>query len=245
VADRFDVRYELRHTFVSVVSDQLGDLAKVADLVGHADTRTTEGYRHAVRDTLPHAISAWDSLLEQYGDVDESFPAGKTFATWDPAASSIPAATQQALWELEWLERREHLYVSGRAGTGKSHFVEALGHRAIEQGHDVAWTTLKQLGARVRHQGTDRSITQAVDDFRADLVVIDGIGPLPTSSDATEAFARLIRRGHEGCSLAITSRVDPTNLDQLMRGLKPGDVDQFVQNAHILRIDSEGDHQAA
>jgi integrase len=56
--------YELRHTFVSVVSDQLGDLTKVADLAGHADTKTTEGYRHAVRETLPHAINAWDSLLK-------------------------------------------------------------------------------------------------------------------------------------------------------------------------------------
>jgi site-specific recombinase XerD len=64
--------YELRHTFVSVVSDQLGDLAKVADLAGHADTKTTEGYRHAVRETLPHAISAWNSLLKPDDRDDQS-----------------------------------------------------------------------------------------------------------------------------------------------------------------------------
>ena len=56
--------YELRHSFVSLVSDQLDDLVKVADLAGHVDTRTTEGYRHSVRQSLPHAIGAWDSLLE-------------------------------------------------------------------------------------------------------------------------------------------------------------------------------------
>jgi integrase len=55
--------YELRHSFVSLVSDQLGDLTKVADLAGHADTKTTEGYRHAVRTSLPHAVDAWDRLL--------------------------------------------------------------------------------------------------------------------------------------------------------------------------------------
>lgn len=33
--------YELRHSFVSLVADQLEDLVKVADLVGHVDTRTT------------------------------------------------------------------------------------------------------------------------------------------------------------------------------------------------------------
>ncbi len=63
--------YELRHSFVSLVSDQLDDLVKVADLAGHVDTRTTEGYRHAVRPSLPHAVEAWDQLLESAAREDE------------------------------------------------------------------------------------------------------------------------------------------------------------------------------
>jgi len=57
--------YELRHSFVSLVADQLDDLVKVADLAGHVDSRTTEGYRIAVRASLPHVIDAWDRLLAQ------------------------------------------------------------------------------------------------------------------------------------------------------------------------------------
>jgi integrase len=56
--------YELRHSFVSLVADQLDDLVKVADLAGHVNTKTTQGYRHPVRPSLPHAIEAWDRLLE-------------------------------------------------------------------------------------------------------------------------------------------------------------------------------------
>jgi len=63
--------YELRHSFVSLVADQLDDLVKVADLAGHVDTRTTQGYRHAVRPSLPHAIEAWDRLLAK-GDRSEA-----------------------------------------------------------------------------------------------------------------------------------------------------------------------------
>lgn len=37
--------YELRHSFVSLLADQLDDLTKVADLAGHTDPRTTQGYR--------------------------------------------------------------------------------------------------------------------------------------------------------------------------------------------------------
>ena len=53
----------LRHSFVSLVADQLDDLVKVADLAGHVDTRTTDGYRHPVRPSIPHAIEAWERLL--------------------------------------------------------------------------------------------------------------------------------------------------------------------------------------
>ena len=59
--------YEMRHSFVSLVSEHLDDLVKVADLVGHVDTRTTQGYRHRVRPSLPHAVEAWDRLLGSVG----------------------------------------------------------------------------------------------------------------------------------------------------------------------------------
>jgi hypothetical protein len=49
------------------VADQLDDLVKVADLAGHVNTKTTQGYRHPVRPSLPHAIEAWDRLLERGG----------------------------------------------------------------------------------------------------------------------------------------------------------------------------------
>lgn len=61
--------YELRHSFVSLVADQLDDLVKVADLAGHVDTRTTQAYRHPVRPSLPHAVEAWDRLLGSHQDA--------------------------------------------------------------------------------------------------------------------------------------------------------------------------------
>ena len=57
----------------------------------------------------------------------------------------IPAATQQALRTLEWIDRAEVLVVCGPTGTGKSHFIEALGHLAIDKGRTVAWHTPETL----------------------------------------------------------------------------------------------------
>lgn len=64
--------YEPRHSFVSLMADQLDDLVKVGDLAGHVDTRTTEGYRHQVRASLHHAIDAWNKLLERDSEAAES-----------------------------------------------------------------------------------------------------------------------------------------------------------------------------
>ena len=55
------------------------------------------------------------------------FPTGKTFDGWDETVSSIPAPTQRALRTLEWIDRHENVVVCGPSGTGKSHFLEALG----------------------------------------------------------------------------------------------------------------------
>ncbi|MCB0913903.1 MAG: ATP-binding protein, partial [Propionibacteriaceae bacterium] len=70
------------------------------------------------------------------------FPTGKTFDAWDETISSIPAPTQRALRTLEWLERHENVVVCGPSGTGKSHFLEALGHAAIDHGAHVSWFSL-------------------------------------------------------------------------------------------------------
>jgi DNA replication protein DnaC len=101
-------------------------------------------------------------------------PAGKTFDAWEPAASAIPKPTQQALQTLEWVDRAEVLCVCGPSGTGKSHFIEALGHHAIDRGKSVAWHTLDTLAALLRRHRADDSIHKAISKLiRSDLILID------------------------------------------------------------------------
>ena len=113
------------------------------------------------------------------------FPAGKTFSVWDPARSPIPLPTQEALRSLEWVTRRENLVVCGPSGTGKSHFCEALGQHAIENGLIVVWYSIEDLGVLIRRHRIDDTITRAFTPIlRADLVIVDDIGLLPISPDA-------------------------------------------------------------
>jgi len=111
------------------------------------------------------------------------FPTGKTFDAWDEALSSIPAPTQRALRTLEWVGRRENVVVRGPSGTGKSHFLEALGHAAIDHGAHVSWFSLEALSGIVRRHRADDSTARAIKRvMRADVIVIDDIGLLPVTT---------------------------------------------------------------
>jgi DNA replication protein DnaC len=59
-------------------------------------------------------------------------PGHKTLEGFDPATSELPRATFEFLRALEWLERKDNLCLAGPAGTGKSHFSEALCRAACE-----------------------------------------------------------------------------------------------------------------
>jgi IstB-like ATP binding protein len=107
--------------------------------------------------------AAWTDAEQVAGGVRPAHAAvaGKTFGDWDEAASSIPRATQDALKTLEWISNKETLCICGPSGTGKSHFCEALGQAAVEEGLTVARFTIEDLGALMRRHRVDDSIAGA------------------------------------------------------------------------------------
>jgi len=169
------------------------------------------------------------------------FPTGKTFDAWQPAASSIPAPTQQALRTLEWVSRRENLVVCGPSGTGKTFFLEALGQHAVEQGLRVAWFTLEDLGQLLRRHRADDTVTKAIARIlRADVIVVDDIGLLPVSHDAAEGLYRLVDAAYEKRSVAVSSNLHPAGFDELMpKTLATATVDRLLHHAHVCQTSGD------
>ncbi len=163
------------------------------------------------------------------------FPTGKTFEVWDPALSSIPLPTQAALRTLEWVGRRENLVVCGPSGTGKTMFLEALGHSVVESGRKVAWFSLEILGVLVRRHRADDTVTRALGRIlRADLVVVDDIGLLPVAADAAEGLYRIVDAAYEKRSIALSSNLHPSGFDEIMpKTLAGATVDRLLHHAHL------------
>jgi DNA replication protein DnaC len=129
-------------------------------------------------------------------------PAGKTLQSRRETDPSIPLGTQTGLATLEWIGRAENLAIAA-SGTGKSHIIEAIAHRAIDAEMRVAWFTLVPLTATVGRAAVDGTVSKTIARIiRAELIVVDDIGMLPAGQAAGEAFYRLIDapwlRGHPG-----------------------------------------------
>jgi DNA replication protein DnaC len=169
------------------------------------------------------------------------FPTGKTFHTWQPELSSIPAPTQQALRTLEWIGRRENLVVCGPSGTGKTFLLEALGQQAVETGLHVAWFTLEQLGVLLRRHRADDTVSKAFARIlRADLIVVDDIGLLPVAADAAEGLYRLVDAAYEKRSIAVSSNLHPAGFDELMpKTLATATVDRLLHHAHVCQTSGD------
>ena len=164
------------------------------------------------------------------------FPTGKTFDAWDETTSSIPAPTQRALRTLEWADRHENIVICGPSGTGKSHFLEALGHAAIDAGAHVSWFSLETLGTLLRRHRADDSTTRAIRKIiRADVIIIDDIGLLPVTTDTAEALYRVVDAAYERRSIALSSNLHPAGFDELMpKTIANATVDRLLHHAHIV-----------
>lgn len=206
-----------------------------ADLLATAKTQRWDP-AEAVRALLAEELAGRQASSVRARRKAAGFPTGKTFDAWDETVSSIPPPTQRALRSLEWLERHENIVVCGPSGTGKSHFLEALGHAAVDHGAHVHWFSLEALGQLVRRGRADDSTGRTIKRImRADVIVIDDIGLLPVAAETAEALYRVVDAAYEKRSIALSSNLHPAGFDELMpKTIANATVDRLLHHAHVV-----------
>jgi DNA replication protein DnaC len=211
-------------------------LRRAAPVVGAPARAQRWDPAEVLRVLLAEEVAGRDGATRRQRRKAAGFPSGKTFDSWRETDSSIPAPTQSALRTLEWIHRAENLTVTGPSGTGKSHFIEALGHAAIDVGLRVAWFSLESLTATLARAKVDASVSRVVTRIcRAELVVVDDIGMLPAGQEAAEAFYRVVDAAYERHSVAVSSNLHPAGFDTIMpKTLATAAVDRLLHHAHLV-----------
>ena len=134
------------------------------------------------------------------------FPVVKTFDEFHLAESSIPRASHDYLSTLDWIGRADNLCLVGPAGTGKTHYLIALGRAAVEHGHKVRYFTAIELVEHLYRAVADNTVGRAIEAVcRNDLIIIDEIGFAPLDHTGCQLMFRLIAAAYERRSVAIAS----------------------------------------
>jgi DNA replication protein DnaC len=170
------------------------------------------------------------------------FPTKKTLEEFDLVVSSVEKPTFDYLASLEWIRATENACFVGRAGTGKSHLLVALGHAAVDAGRRVRYFTAANLIETLYRGLADNSVGKVVDQtLRADLVLVDEIGFAPLDATGTQLFFRFVATAYERVSLGVASHWP---FDQWGRFLPEAStavslLDRLVHHSVVVLTDGE------
>ena len=144
-----------------------------------------------------------------------AFPVTKTLDEFYVEASSVARATFNYLVSLEWIAAKENLCLVGPAGTGKSHLLISLGHRAVEAGKRVRYFTATDLVETLYRALADNSVGRVIEQIlKADLILVDEIGFAPMDDNGAQLFFRSSPRP-TSADLSASARTGPSRTASL------------------------------
>lgn len=171
------------------------------------------------------------------------FRINKTLESFDLDFNpKLNRAQLKELASCSFIEEKVAVLIAGPCGTGKSHLAQALGHCAVQKGHDVFYhTQAKLLGYLHAARATDTYQRRLQALAKVPLLIIDDFGLKPLKSPHDEDLHDLIDERYERGATIITSNLDfgewgdafPNKL------LGAATLDRLRHNAYRLILDGE------
>jgi DNA replication protein DnaC len=165
------------------------------------------------------------------------FPVEKTLDEFYLDESSIPPATHDYLVTLDWIKRADNLCLIGPPGTGKTHYLIALGRAAVEAGYRVRYYSAIELVEALWRGQADNTVGKVIETIcRNDLIICDEIGFAPLEPVLCQLLFRLISAAYEKRPIAIASHTPFEDWGRFItdQATAIAILDRLCHHAHII-----------
>jgi DNA replication protein DnaC len=144
--------------------------------------------------------------------------------------------------ECDFLNKHEHILITGSTGIGKSYIASAIGHQACSLGYKVFYANASKLFAKLKMAKADGSYIKEIARLeRQDLIIIDDFGLQPLDNQNRSFLMEIIEDRHGKGSVIITSQI-PVHLWYEVIGEKTiadAILDRIVHDAHRIELSGE------
>jgi DNA replication protein DnaC len=221
-------------------------IARLDDLLAWA-TKERPDYTALLEHVLAAEVDHKSAARIERRILLSGLPERKTLEAFDwDFQPSLDKTLVLELARLDFVRRHDDLVITGKAGTGKSHVLKALGLRACVQGLSLRYARCVDLLADLHAGLADNTYPRRLKAWaRPELLIIDdvGLGQVRQRDDeptAAHTLFNLIDRRHGKLSTAVTSNID---LREWGRYLGDATVAAAILDRlamHAIRIDIDG-----
>jgi len=154
----------------------------------------------------------------------------------------IDKAQIQSLAQLNFIDAKQNVIVTGKTGTGKSYLAQALANRAIYDGIKVYYVRTPSLLEEIRISRIDGTYTNLLKKYsRFKLLILDDFGVAPmVDDDATNLFEIIEDRTNINSTI-ITSQLPVSHWHNYLNNNTIADaiLDRIVYSSHRIELEGE------
>ena len=170
------------------------------------------------------------------------FRINKTLESFDLDFNpKLNRAQLKELASCSFIEEKVAVLIAGPSGTGKSHLAQALGHCAVQKGHDVFYhTQAKLLGYLHAARATDTYQRRLHALAKVPLLIIDDFGLQPLSHDVKLAILQILEDRYAKNATIIASQLPIKSWYQYLEDATIADAIMDRLTAKASRIELKG-----